>query len=113
MNARVQVFSTTTGNHLANVGKRGMFIGDLSRPKGVAVDSEDNVYVVESYFDYLLIYNRRGQFLMPLGGVGFSAGQFHLPSGVWIDARNRVYVADMMNSRVAVFQFLGGDSESE
>lgn len=113
MNARVQVFSTTTGNHLANIGKRGMFIGDFSRPKGVAVDSEDNVYVVESYFDYLLIYNRRGQFLMPLGGVGFSAGQFHLPSGVWIDARNRVYVADMLNSRVAVFQFLGGGSENE
>lgn len=113
MNARVQVFSTTSGNHLADIGKRGMFIGDLSRPKGVAVDSEDNVYVVESYFDYLLIYNRRGQFLMPLGGVGFSPGQFHLPSGVWIDARNRVYVADMMNSRVAVFQFLGGGSENE
>lgn len=113
MNARVQVFSTKTGKHLANIGKRGMFIGDLSRPKGVAVDGEDNVYVVESYFDYLLIYNRHGQFLMPLGGVGFSAGKFHLPSGVWIDARNRVYVADMMNSRVAVFQFLGGGSESD
>lgn len=113
MNARVQVFSTTTGSYLGTIGKRGMFIGDLSRPKGVAVDSEDNVYVVESYFDYLLIYNRRGQFLMPLGGVGFSAGQFHLPSGVWIDARNRVYVADMMNSRIAVFQFLGGGSENE
>jgi hypothetical protein len=37
----------------------------------------------------------------------------HLPSGVWIDSRNRVYVADMLNSRVAVFQFLGGGSENE
>ncbi len=113
MNARVQVFSTKTGEYLATIGKRGMFIGDLNRPKGVAVDSEDNVYVIESYFDFLLIYNRRGEFLMPLGGTGFAGGKFHLPSGVWVDSRNRVYVADMLNSRVAVFQFLGGGVEND
>lgn len=113
MNARVQVFSTRTGAYLATLGKRGMVIGNFSRPKGVAVDSEENVYVVESYFDYLLIFNRRGQFLMPLGGTGAGPGELHLPSGVWLDSRNRVYVADMLNSRVAVFQFLGGGSENE
>jgi sugar lactone lactonase YvrE len=69
--------------------------------------------VVESYFDYLLVYNRRGQFLMPLGGSGFGDEKFHLPSGVWVDSRNRVYVADMLNSRVAVFQFLGGGVEND
>jgi DNA-binding beta-propeller fold protein YncE len=113
MNARVQVFSTRTGAYLATLGKRGMVIGNFSRPKGIAVDSEENIYVVESYFDYLLIFNRRGQFLMPLGGTGAGPGELHLPSGVWIDSRNRVYVADMLNSRVAVFQFLGGGSENE
>jgi sugar lactone lactonase YvrE len=113
MNARVQVFSTKTGDYLATIGKRGMFIGDLNRPKGVAADGEGNVYVVESYFDYLLVYNRRGQFLMPLGGSGFGDEKFHLPSGVWVDSRNRVYVADMLNSRVAVFQFLGGGVEND
>jgi hypothetical protein len=30
-----------------------------------------------------------------------------------VDARNRVFVADMLNSRVAVFQFLGGDEDNE
>jgi len=113
MNARVQVFSTRSGAYLATLGKRGMVVGNFSRPKGVAVDNEENVYVVESYFDYLLIFNRKGQFLMPLGGTGTGPGQLHLPSGVWVDSRNRVYVADMLNSRVAVFQFLGGGSENE
>lgn len=113
MNARVQVFSTRTGNYLATIAKRGVYVGNLARPKGVAVDTEENVYVVESYHDYLLIYNRQGEFLMPLGGSGFDGGKFHLPSGVWVDSRNRVYVADMLNSRVAVFQFLGGGRESE
>lgn len=113
MNARVQVLSTATGEYLQTIGKRGVRVGNLSRPKGVATDSEGNVYVIESYFDYLLVYNRQGQFLMPVGGVGFGGGKFHLPAGVWVDGRDRVYVADMLNSRVAVFQFLGGGVESE
>lgn len=113
LNARVQVISSPTGHYLGTVGKRGLFVGEMVRPKGVAADSEHNVYVVESYHDYLLIYNRRGEFLLPIGGVGGGPGSFHLPSGVWVDARNRVFVADTLNSRVAVFQFLGGDGSDE
>jgi DNA-binding beta-propeller fold protein YncE len=113
LNARVQVISTATGRYLGSVGNRGLFVGNLVRPKGVAADSEDNVYVIESYFDYMLVYNRRGKFLMPIGGVGGGPGNFHLPAGIWVDARNRVFVADMLNRRVAVFQFLGGDDHSE
>jgi DNA-binding beta-propeller fold protein YncE len=113
LNARVQVISTQTGRYLGTVGKRGLFIGDLVRPKGVASDSEHNIYVVESNHDYLLVYNRRGEFLIPIGGVGGGPGNFHLPSGLWIDKRNRVFVADTLNSRVAVFQFLGGDDNDD
>ena len=109
LNARVQVLSTASGGYLGMLGKRGLFVGNMVRPKGVATDSDHNVYVIESYHDYLLIYNRRGEFLLPIGGIGSGAGNFHLPAGVWVDARNRVFVADMLNSRIAVFQFLGGD----
>jgi DNA-binding beta-propeller fold protein YncE len=91
----------------------GMYIGNMVRPKGVAVDSEGNIYVVESYYDHLLVYNSKGEYLMAIGGVGTEPGKFHLPSGVWIDSHNRVFVADTLNSRVSVFQFLGGGSESE
>lgn len=113
MNARVQVLSTATGAHLATIGKLGMYVGNMVRPKGVAVDGEGNIYVVESYYDHLLVYNRRGEYLMPIGGVGSEPGQFHLPSAVWVDRRNRIFVADTLNSRVSVFQFLGGGSENE
>jgi len=113
MNARVQILSTKTGAHLATIGKLGMYVGNMVRPKGVAVDGEGNIYVVESYYDHLLVYNKHGEYLMPIGGVGTEAGQFHLPSSVWIDSHNRVFVADTLNSRVSVFHFLGGGSESE
>lgn len=111
LNARIQVFSVQDGRHVRQIGKRGLFIGDLVRPKGVATDSEHNIYVVESNHDYLLIYNRLGAFLMAIGGVGSGVGNFYLPAGVWLDERNRIFVADMLNSRVAVYQFLGGDGE--
>jgi hypothetical protein len=49
---------------------------------------------------------------MAIGGEGGAPGEFVLPSGVWIDRRDRVFVADTHNSRVQIFQFLGGGVES-
>jgi DNA-binding beta-propeller fold protein YncE len=108
LNNRVQVFDADTGAFLHALGARGLVVGNLVRPKGVAVDGEGNVYVVESYYDSLLVFSARGEFLMPIGGTGSATGRFYLPAGVWVDARNRVYVADMFNGRVVLFQFLGG-----
>ena len=111
MNARVQVLDAETGAPKRIIGERGMSVGNLVRPKGVAVDEEGNVYIVESYYDHLLVFNKEGEFLMPIGGTGHEIGNFFLPSGVWIDAHNRVFVADVFNGRVALFQFLGGEAE--
>lgn len=110
MNSRVQVLATADDRHRLTVGARGLFVGNLVRPKGVSVDSDGNIYVVESYFDHLLVFDRSGQFLMAIGGLGKDVGQFYLPAGVWTDAHNRVFVADMFNGRVVVLQFLGGDN---
>lgn len=112
MNARVVVVSSSTGKQLATIGTRGTYVGNLVRPKGVAVDSEENIYVVEGYHDHLVIFNRNGQFLMAIGGEGNAAGKFQLPGGLWIDERDRIFVSDTHNSRVQIFQFLGGGSEN-
>jgi DNA-binding beta-propeller fold protein YncE len=70
------------------------------------VDSDGNIYVVESYYDHLLVFNRAGTFLMAIGGLGRETGKFYLPAGTWVDGRNRVFVADMFNGRVVIFQYL-------
>lgn len=113
MNNRVQVLDAATGASRRTLGERGLYVGNLVRPKGVAVDTEKNVYVVESYYDHLLIFDRPGRFLMGFGGVGAGTGRFYLPSGVWTDRLNRVFVADTFNGRVAVYQFLGGGADGE
>lgn len=108
MNHRVQVLDPASGQPRRRLGVRGLYVGNLVRPKGVGVDAEGNVYVVESYYDSLLVYSRDGEFLLPIGGTGTATGRFYLPAGVWVDAKNRVHVADMFNGRVVLFQFLGG-----
>jgi DNA-binding beta-propeller fold protein YncE len=107
MNARVQIFDAH-GKNVGTLGKRGLYFGNLTRPKGVTVDSSDNVYVIESFYDNQLVFNKQGEFLMPLGGTGQQVGQFYLPAGLWSDSRGRIYVADMFNGRIVIFQFLGG-----
>jgi sugar lactone lactonase YvrE len=107
MNARVQAFDLD-GRPQAQIGQRGLYVGNFVRPKGVAADADGNVYVVESMHDTLLVFDRDARPLMSIGGTGQEVGKFYLPSGVWTDGRDRVYVADMYNGRVVVFQFLGG-----
>lgn len=106
LNARVQIFDTD-GNMLAKFGERGLFVGNMVRPKGVAVDSAGNIYVIESLHDNLLVFDSQGRTLLAIGGNGKDAGEFFLPAGIWIDSRDQVYVADMFNGRITVLQFLG------
>lgn len=106
LNSRVQVFDTE-GQRVSGFGERGLYVGNLTRPKGVAVDDTGIVYVIESYFAHLLAYSDKGEYLLGINGSGLQGGQFFLPSGVWTDRQGRLFVADMFNGRVVVFEFLG------
>jgi len=105
LNFRVQVFDRG-GDGKTMFGKLGLYVGRLTRPKGVAVGQDGRVYVVESYFDHLLVYNNEGQLLLPIGGTGSGIGEFYLPAGVWVDRHGRVMIADMFNGRVVVLKEL-------
>ena len=107
LNASIQVYAKDDGYSLGQIGRRGLYVGNLVRPKGVTTDSDGNVYVVESYHDHLLIYNQGGEFLLPIGGTGNEIGHFYLPAGVWSDGRDRIFVADMFNARVVIFRYVG------
>lgn len=113
MNARVQILSLDDSVKPKILGRRGLKIGEFSRPKGVGMDSEGNIYVVESYFDHLLIFDKNGNFLLPIGGEGSGRGKFYLPGGLWVDKKNRVFVADTFNGRIEIFQFLGGEKNND
>ncbi len=108
LNARIQVLDRN-GGFLRMLGHRGLYVGEFSLPKGIALDSDGNIYVSESYYDHLLVYNQNGDLLMSIGGSGAEAGEFLQPNGLWVDNRDRVFVSDMLNRRVAIFQYLGSN----
>ncbi|RRJ85507.1 6-bladed beta-propeller [Aestuariirhabdus litorea] len=110
LNARIQIVGLD-GTPQMTVGQRGINVGQFSRPKGVATDSEGNIYAMESYFDHLLVFSPKGEFLLPIGGTGVEAGHFFLPAGIWVDSTDKIYIADMMNGRIAIFQYLGSGNE--
>lgn len=108
LNSRIQMFDVD-GRSVGELGERGLNIGNFMRPKGVALDPAGIVYVVESYFGYLLTYNQQNDLLLGITGSGLKEDKFLLPSGVWTDKQGRIFVADMFNGRIVVFQFVGPD----
>ena len=79
----------------------------MFRPKGIGVDSEGDLYVVDAMWGVVQVFNRKGELLYYFGQRGTAAGQFQLPSGLFIDHNDRVYVVDSINRRVQVFHYYG------
>jgi len=90
-------------------GQQAMNPGNFVRPKGIAFDSEGNIWVADAAFNNFQIFAPTGQIRMFIGSTGIAPGQFQVPNGLYIDKNDRVYVSDQLNGRVQVFQFLGGN----
>ncbi|OXM85771.1 S-layer homology domain-containing protein [Paenibacillus rigui] len=107
VNHRIQKLTVATGvwsEWKKKGGGYGSGLGEFSNPSGVAVDSNDNVYVADSS-------NHRIQKLDSStsvwsewkkidGGSGNGLGEFNDPKGVAVDNSGNVYVADSHNHRI-------------
>ncbi len=105
MNFRVQILDRQ-GRFLGQFGERGADMGTLFRPKGIAVDSEGDIYLVDALLEAVQVFGRNGTLLYTFGKTGGGPGEMQLPSGLWINASDRIYVADSYNQRVQIFQFI-------
>ncbi|MFQ5490575.1 MAG: 6-bladed beta-propeller [Phycisphaerae bacterium] len=105
MNFRVQRLALD-GSPLAMVGRIGDAAGDLSLPKGVALDASGNQWIVDAHYENVQAFDAQGRLLMALGREGQDPGEFWLPAGACIDVKQRLWVADTYNRRVQVFELL-------
>jgi len=80
---KIKVF-THAGEFVREVGESGTYAGQLMRPKGVAVDKEANLYVVDAAFENTQIFNNMGNVLMNFGGPYRSHGDMWLPADVLV-----------------------------
>ncbi|MCK5196084.1 MAG: 6-bladed beta-propeller, partial [Desulfobulbaceae bacterium] len=78
--------------------------GDFASPKGIGVDSNSIIYVAETLFDSVQLFDKQGTFLLTVGSQGNGPGEFWMPSGLFVDHRDRLYVCDTYNQRIQLFQ---------
>ena len=77
--------------------------GQFNHPSGIALDSQDNVYVAEWGDNSIQKFDSNGNFINIFGSKGRADGQFNHPSGIAIDSKDNVYVVDRGNDRIQVF----------
>ena len=80
------------------------FGGRLSRwPRGVAVDSNENVYVSDDFANVIFLYDGDGNFQGNWGTKGSGDGQLNSPNGLAFDKEDNLFVADSLNHRIQKF----------
>jgi len=104
MNFRVQIFDRN-GAFRAKFGQFGGVTGYMFRSKGMAFDSEGDIYLADAYLDVVQVFDRTGNLLYFFGQPGNGAMEFELPTGVHIDRGDEVYVVDSLNQRVEIFRY--------
>ncbi len=88
-------------------GNQGEGEGQFLRPRGIAVDGEGNVYVVDTGNNRVQKFDSEGEFMVSWGGLGSGPGEFQEPWGIGVGGDGTVYVADTWNHRVQAFDSEG------
>jgi 6-bladed beta-propeller/NHL repeat len=78
----------------------------FNSPTSIAIDTNGNIYTVDSGNSKIEKFNANGDLLLSWGDAGSSIGQFKNPSGIFVNEKY-VYVADTGNSRIIMFNKTG------
>ena len=106
--------SPVSNNEMLNVNQFNMpsFVSNfgtttsLNNPIGIAVDTDNDVYVVDSGNSQIKKFDSNGKLLLSWGSAGSDNGQFIHPSGIFV-GKKYAYVADTGNARVQMFDKQG------
>jgi sugar lactone lactonase YvrE len=94
-NRRVQVFDAN-GTFLRILPTSGT-------PRGMVIDSEQRLLVVDPLAHMIDAYDLQGKRLVSFGGPGLGPGQFQYPNDIALDKRGRMYITDRENHQVQVW----------
>jgi DNA-binding beta-propeller fold protein YncE len=107
-NDTVAVFDADSFKKLRNIGTpskkhNATDPGNFSLPTNVAVDSEGDVYVTDTFNNRVQIFDADGNFESTFGKNGDGPGQFERPKGIAVDCDRHIWVVDSAQDRVKVF----------
>lgn len=87
--ARITEFNES-GVFRRSIGSWGIGIHQFVRPKGIAIDKENRIWVVDTAPEVVKIYNPEGRLLLFFGLPGNKPGMMNLPAKVVVDYDNVV-----------------------
>ena len=98
----VQVFNNE-GNFLYKIGEKGSGESQFRDPRGMAVDTKENLVVCDSGNHRLQIFTTDGR-VFSFGIQGKEIGNFNKPQDVVASDDGRLFVTDYCNNRVQVLR---------
>ena len=81
-------------------GEGGSRPGQFSSPHDLALDSQSNMYVVDTLNNRVQKLTPTGEPVAQWGTTGQQAGEFRSPRSLTVDADGHVYVSDTLNHRI-------------
>ncbi|MCK4889541.1 MAG: 6-bladed beta-propeller [Candidatus Aminicenantes bacterium] len=91
-NFRVSIFDIN-GNYIDKVGKVGKSPGSFARPKGIEVDKDGRIYVIDASFQNVQVFDKKHELLLYFLGPGNNKFNLYLPYSINIDYENVKYFA--------------------
>jgi DNA-binding beta-propeller fold protein YncE len=77
---------------------------DAGKPTGLGIGPDGTVYVADTHYSRVVVFDPNGQTLGEFGTFGEGPGQFKLPSDVVIDRAGCIYVSEYGgNDRISKF----------
>lgn len=105
-NDRIQVFGPDF-RWLRQWGGHGYEPGEFLRPRALAIDSEDRLYVADSCNHRIQVFGTNGELLRLWGDRGPAPGQLSYPYDIELGPDGQLYVVEYGNSRVQKFSTEG------
>lgn len=90
----------------AVAGGIGVGGGPLIRPKGIALEADGTLHVVDAGMQHVQVYAADGRLLGRYGRPGDGPEALGLPGGVCLDQDGHAFVADPLHRRIQVYELL-------
>lgn len=85
------------GKYIKSIGTYGQNIGQFSRPKGIALDQQNNLFVLDAAFENVQMFDPDGNLLLYFGGAYQGPGYLYLPIRITLDYENIDYYKEYVD----------------